>query len=225
MKLNPKTVEMLKNFSTINQSIYIKPGNIIKTIAANKALIARAEIPDTFERPFGIYNLSQFLSCLSVCDDPELEFDDDLVHIKDNKNPVSFDYYYCDPNVILVPPEKELVLPSVDLEFSLNGGELNRALKAMAILELNEIAVIGDGNSLILEVLNGKTTNQSTKTSVYRVELGSTHKNFRAVFKGENLKMMNADFDVILCAKGISKFTASDITYYVTVEANSSYWN
>jgi hypothetical protein len=42
MKINNKTLNILKNFATINPSIIVKPGNTLKTISSSKTILARA---------------------------------------------------------------------------------------------------------------------------------------------------------------------------------------
>lgn len=41
MKLSARTINILKNFSTINPSIVLKPGNTVTTISTNKTIMAR----------------------------------------------------------------------------------------------------------------------------------------------------------------------------------------
>ena len=61
MKIGQKTITLLKNFSSINQSLYITKGNVIRTMSEMKSVIAEVEVQEMFPRDFGIYNLNQFL--------------------------------------------------------------------------------------------------------------------------------------------------------------------
>ena len=79
MKLSEKTLQVLKNFSNINQSILIRPGNVIKSVTELKTIFARAEVPETFEQEFAIYDLPQFLGTISLFSDPELDFHEKYV--------------------------------------------------------------------------------------------------------------------------------------------------
>ena len=58
MKISNKTLDVLKNFSEINQSILITQGNKIKTVSALKNILAHAEVEETFPKDFAIYQLS-----------------------------------------------------------------------------------------------------------------------------------------------------------------------
>ena len=76
MKLSNDTREVLKNFSTINQNLLVKNGNVINTMSAMKNIVSRATIPDTFNQEFAIYDLNEFLSALSLFKDPSMAFDE-----------------------------------------------------------------------------------------------------------------------------------------------------
>ena len=55
--ITPRTVEILKNFCTINKSIVIKPGNQIATLSINKNILAIADVEETFDSEIAIYDL------------------------------------------------------------------------------------------------------------------------------------------------------------------------
>ena len=81
MKLSEKTLNILKNFSSINQSILVKQGNKLRTISVAKNILAEAEIKEEFPRDFAIYDLNQFLNGLSLHQSPDLDFTDET-HLK-----------------------------------------------------------------------------------------------------------------------------------------------
>ena len=217
MKINNKTLNILKNFATINPSIIVKPGNILKTMSSSKTILARAEVPDTFEYPFAIYNLSQFIGCISMFTDPDLDFNESSVTISDAKN--EFVYYYADSSIILTAPEKDITIPTVDAEFKISATDIPSVTKALSILELTEIAFVGDGNNIMIQAADTK----NLSSNKYSVKVGATDKVFKAIFKPENLKMVSDDYIVTLSSKGISKFVGTEVTYYVAIEATSTF--
>ena len=75
MKLTQDAYQVMKNLSTINLSLYVFPGNKLKTVSENKTVIAEVELQDSFSKEFGIYDLNQFLGVVSLFDNPDLEFD------------------------------------------------------------------------------------------------------------------------------------------------------
>lgn len=217
MKINNKTLNILKNFATINPSIIVKPGNILKTISSSKTILARAEVPDTFEYPFAIYNLSQFIGCISMFTDPDLDFDESSVTISDGKNKIV--YHYADSSIILAPPEKDINIPSVDTEFKISATDIPSVAKALSILELTEIAFVGDGDNIFIQAIDSK----NPSSNQYSVKVGATDKVFKAIFKPDNLKMVPDDYVVTLSSKGLSKFVGTEATYYVAIEATSTF--
>jgi hypothetical protein len=217
MKINNKTLNILKNFATINPSIIVKPGNILKTISSSKTILARAEVPDTFEYPFAIYNLSQFIGCISMFTDPDLDFDESSVTISDAKNKIV--YHYADSSIILAPPDKDINIPSVDAEFKISATDIPSVAKALSILELTEIAFVGDGDNIFIQAVDSK----NPSSNQYSVKVGATDKVFKAIFKPDNLKMIPDDYIVTLSSKGLSKFTGTEATYYVAIEATSTF--
>ena len=72
MKFSERTLTILKSFSTINKSILMKEGNTLRTITPEKTLIASATIPDQLPSEACIYDLSRFLSILSLHTSPDV---------------------------------------------------------------------------------------------------------------------------------------------------------
>ena len=105
MKLSEKTLSLLKNFSTINQSILFKQGTKLRTISVMKNILAEATINQELPKDFGIYDLGQFLNGLSLHNNPELNFENDgNVVIKEGRSRSK--YFFADPSVIITQPEK-----------------------------------------------------------------------------------------------------------------------
>ena len=57
MKLSNETVNVLRNFSDINQNILFKEGNKLNTISTMKNIMAKAEIKESIEQEFGVYDV------------------------------------------------------------------------------------------------------------------------------------------------------------------------
>ena len=129
MKLSEKTLSLLKNFGSINQSILFKEGNKLRTISVMKNILAEAEIAEDIPQDFGIYDLNQFLNSLSVSQSPELDFSNNQ-YVMIRGSDTKAKYFFADPSVIVSPPEKEISLPTEDLCFELNTQQLDRLLKS-----------------------------------------------------------------------------------------------
>ena len=106
MKLSDITLELLKNFAGINNSILVKQGSKLRTISVAKNILAEADISEDFPKDVAIYDLNQFLNGLSLHQDPNLDFSEDTyLTIREGKRRVK--YFFADPQVIVTPPEKK----------------------------------------------------------------------------------------------------------------------
>lgn len=218
MKLDNRTLQVLKNFSSINPSILFRAGNTIKTITPTKTILAKATLEQEFPSSFAIYDLNRFLSVLSLFDEPDLEIGEKSVVIKSGRKKVN--YVFADPNTIVAPKDdKQINFPAADVSFELTNEALADVTKALGVLRQPEIAVVGDGTTISLQ-----TTNSKDPTSdVYSVEVGETDKNFTFIFKAENLRLLPETYTVDIASAGISRFTSSDVEYFIAIEANSKF--
>jgi len=220
MKLTAKTFQVLKNFSSINQSIYFTQGNKIRTISPMKTIMAEATVQEMFPRDFGIYDLNQFLGVLSLFEEPDLDFDTSYLTVS-SEDKAKSDYFYADKSMIVVPPDKTLDLPDTPISFTLSDGVLRRVLQAANVLGLPEIVVRGDGEEISIRAMNTKNTTSNS----FNYTVGVTDKKFSMVFKVENLKLQQGAYDVTISSKGISQFKATDgnLIYTIVNESSSSY--
>ena len=220
MKLSDKTLSVLKNFSTINQSILFKQGNKLRTISVMKNILAEANISEEIPKDFGIYDLSQFLNGLSLHQSPELDFGNDG-HVVIKEGRMRSKYFFADPNVIITPPEKAIDLPSEDVSFELRTEQLDKLLKAAAIYQLPDLAVIGEAGVVKLLVRDKKNDTSND----FSVIVGETDKQFSFNFKIENIKILPGTYDVIVSQKLLSRFVSKnhDLTYYIALEPDSTF--
>jgi hypothetical protein len=220
MKLSDKTLSVLKNFSTINQSILFKQGNRLRTISVMKNILAEATISEELPKDFGIYDLNQFLNGLGLHQNPELDFvNEGHVVIKEGR--MRSKYFFADPNVIITPPEKAITLPSEDVSFELRTEQLDKLLKAAAIYQLPDLAVVG-GEGVVKILVRDKKNDTSNDFSIV---VGETDKEFSFNFKVENIKILPGTYDVIVSQKLLSRFTSKnhDLLYYIALEPDSSF--
>jgi len=219
MKLSTETLSVLKNFASINSGIEFKQGNIIRTMSSGKTVLAKATIKDDFPQDFCVYDLNQFLLVHSLHKDSELTFDDSNVIFKSGRS--STKYRKTAKEMIVTPPEKTLVLPSVDVSFTLTEEDMNSILKSAAALQSPNIAVESDGDKIFLTAYNA--TDDAAHTNSIEVSDGNGN-TFKMVFLTENLKMITGTYDVEISAKGLSSFTNKnvDIQYFVATESKYS---
>ena len=141
MNLSNETVSVLKNFSTINQNLVIKSGNNISTISAQKNIVAKATVKETFPKDFAIYDLNEFLAALSLFQKPDLEFRNDFVVITENGSAAkSLKYWYSDPSVVTTTT-KDITMPECEVSFSLDNNMLSDVQKAAAVIGVPDMVL------------------------------------------------------------------------------------
>lgn len=220
MKLSDKTLSVLKNFSSINQSILFKGGSKLRTISVMKNILAEAEVEEDFPKDFGIYDLNQFLQSLDLHQNPELDFsENEHVLIREGKSLSK--YFFADPNVIVTPPDKSISLPSQDVCFVLSTDQLAKILKAASVLQLPDLSVIGE-NGVVKLVARDKKNDTSNDFSV---DVGETDSTFSFNFKVENIKILPGSYEVVISSKLLSRFQSKDhkLTYYIALEPDSTF--
>ena len=217
MKFSNDTLNVLKSFTAINKSILLTEGNVIKTITPEKTLIAIAEVPDTMPSQACVYDLSRFLSILSLYNEPDVEFGDKYFVISEGKRRTK--YVYADISMIHTPPEKDITLPSEDVVVNVSEGDLSSVLKAAGVLQFSEVAFVGEGGTCYLKAIDSSNENADD----FGVEIGETDDTFKVIIKTDNLKLLPLDYQVTICSKGISEFKGKGVTYSVAIDSKSTY--
>ena len=221
MKLSEKTISLLENFSSINQSILVKKGSKLRTISVMKNILAEADVDENFERDFGIYDLPQFLNGVNLMKDPDLDLKNETYMIIREGKSTRVKFAFADPDVIISPPEKEMSLPSSDVTFQLDSVQLGKLLKASQVYQLPDLSAIGNGKEVVLVVSDRKNDNSNEYTLV----VGKTEQTFEFNFKIENIKLIPGSYDVQISKKNLAKFTNSNynLDYFIALEPDSTY--
>jgi hypothetical protein len=223
MKMNSNTLVILKNFSLINEGVFIKKGNVIETISKQKNILAKAKVSEDFQSDFGIYDLNNFLGVLSLCKDPDIEFDEKNILIKGFGGKSQIKYRKAAKEMILVPPEKSINMGSVDIHFSLSAEEIAWVTRVASTLSSPNIAFVSDGKQIYIESYN--TKDDSAHINTTEISSGGNGKSYRMIFATENMKFIEGSYDVKISQKGIGHFVNSNvpIEYWVMSETGSKY--
>ena len=222
MKLSEHTIEVLKNFATINQNLVIKEGSTLTTMSAMKNIVAKADVEESFDKEVAIYDLNEFLASISLFTSPVLEFNDGFVTIKEENSPKnSLKYFYSDPSVV-TSPNKTITMPSKEVSFKLGGEDLNKLKRAAGVIGAPDLVLEKTNTGSFLTVKDKK--NDTANTFSLDVNTQSDG-NFNFYFKVENLKVMDGDYDVEISSKNISHLSSKskDVEYWVALEPESSY--
>ena len=215
MKLSDTTLEVIKNFSSINQSILFKPGKKLSTISANRTVLAIANLDQEIDNEFGIYELGKFLGVLNLLKDPSIDSSTQVLKIRAENKTIR--YTCADPRTFRVPPEGEYELGNIFVQFTLEPDVFSSVLKAISILGHSQFGILGENGKLMLQALN--TDNPSG--DIYSVEIGETDKDFLATISRDCLRMLPGRYEVKINADGMSAFISDRVTYYIPLQDSS----
>ena len=221
MKLSESTINVLKNFATINAGMQFKEGSVVRTISKGQNVLGKATVAEAFEKDFVIYDLNRFLSLCGSLTDPEIVINSDSNNLTIKSGTSKTTYGLADESMIVAPPAKELKVENAEVNFRLTKEDMSQVLKLSGILGLPNIAVIGDGTSISISALDVKNADSDD----FSIKVGETTANFKLIFVTENLKMIAGTYDVAISSKGISHFkhTTDQVEYWIATEAGSKY--
>ena len=224
MKLSTQTLSILKNFGNINQGIYFRNGKKLRTISPQQNILAQAEIDEEIPSDFGIYDLNNFLSVVTLHkEEPSFEFDDKHIYVIGNNNRSKIKYRFCDPSMIVVPPEKGISVPDPKITFELTSDDFTWIMRAASVLSSPNIAVESDGSVVNIVTMNVK--DDSAHTDCLKISDGDGSR-YRMIYKTENLtKILPGTYTVEVSTKGVSYFKSQSmkLEYWVAVESGSNY--
>ena len=188
--LSEDTINVLKNFATINPNLVFTPGQKVKTISEAKTIMAQADIVEDMPREFGIYDLNEFLSVYNLVEQPSLEFEDKSVLINGANNQVV--RYFFSETEILTTPQKDIQMPDAELGFTLTDEILNQIRKAAAVLGHTELSLKGDNGVITASVVDTKD-NTSNSFSYELDRDNACVESFNFIVSIPNLKLLRTE--------------------------------
>lgn len=222
MEISATTVNILKNFASINSNIVIKPGSRIMTVAEARNVLAVAEVPENFESDVGIYDLQEFLNILSLVDAPTLRFDANHMNICGDGGRTKITYFYADTD-ILTSPNKPIDMPSREISFNLDQATLVNIKRSAQVLGHGHLSIEPSDGAIKLSVVDL----ENNTGNVYSVEVDGEYSkdNFKFILNISNLKMLTGDYKVSISKKLVAEFVNPDqkITYWIALEKSSEY--
>lgn len=218
MKLSEFALTALKNFSTINDGIVLRPGSKIRTVNEDETVWGQAEVEDVFPVEFGIYDLSNFLGNISALDNPDVEFSNEK-EVKLSDKDFTLIYKGHLPSLITSPaPNKKIGFENPEVVFDLSKDTLAKLLKLSAMNKLPFITLVGDesGN---LRLQTHETNNPDSNLAYITV---GTHSGepFTTTFKVDLLKIILDDYVVELKKDVVAKFSSKNrkLEYFISPE-------
>lgn len=214
MNLNKQTIEIMKNFATINQGVIFKEGNVLRTMSVMRNIFARAVVTDTFPREFAVYDLPEFISTMSLFDTPSFKFEDKYIAISSDTNRIK--YYYSSPTVVVAPPDKEMKMKGVDVSLKITQDQLEQIQRAAAVMKLKDLAITNKG----VVVFNANAPGNQYEIDV---PVLTEIENLNIVIPVDNLKLIPADYDVNIASAGMFQFVSTtpglNLEYFIAILA------
>jgi hypothetical protein len=223
MELSENTLQILRNFSGINQNLLIKSGSNIKTISEARNVVATADVTENFEKDFGIYDLSEFIGVMGLVDTPTLKFEDDFVTVSDSSGRSKVKYFYAAEET-LTSPAKDVTMPDGDVKFTLDNETLNKLKKAASTLGHSEVSIKANNGVLSLSIVES----QNVTSNAFSIDIDGDFKQdavFNFIISISNLKILPGDYDVEISSKLITQFKHKELPlkYWIALEKTSTY--
>jgi hypothetical protein len=222
MELSENTLQVLKNFSTINQNVLIRQGNTIKTISEARNVLATAVVDAEFPQDVGIYDLNEFIGVLGLVDTPRLKFQEESVIVGDSSGRSKVKYFFS-PEETLTFPQKDINMPEGDVKFTLDNDTLNKLKRAASTLGHSEVSISGKDGVLSLSIVES----QNSTSNAFSIDIDGefTNDNFNFILSIANLKILPGDYDVSISSKLISNFSHKelDLNYWIALEKTSTF--
>lgn len=216
MKLSKETLTLIKNYSAISPNLVLKPGKKLSTIHLQNKILANANIVEDFPLQFPIYDLGDFLSVLSIFNDPDLDFSEKYLTIKEGN--AELKYFASSLNNMKCPPEKEFGFEDIIVEFELTGALFNIIPKTAGVLKVNDFSIAGDGSSINIVIADKKNATSNS----YSTKIGTTTSTFKINIAIDNFKMLPGDYLVSINKKAMRlQSKTSDLVYFVALEFDS----
>jgi len=189
MQLSDQTLNILSNFKTIQPNIVFREGNVIKTMADAKNIMATAKIDMEIDQEFGIYDLNEFLATLNLVDSPALDLKKDHAVIRSTSGRSRIKYFFSDPDM-LTSPSKDISMPSSEVTFVLDADTLSKLKKAAATLGHETMTITPTDGALELSVVDP----ENSTSNAFSIDLaGEFEGDFKFVMNLNNLKLMHTD--------------------------------
>lgn len=208
MQFNKEIIDILKNFSLINQSILFKEGNRISTVSPQKDIMATVEIQENIPRDFAIYDLNEFLGILSLMPNCTANFTDSQIILTNKSSKVK--YTFAHESTIVSATYKDIPVPkeSIITEFELSYETFNNIIKASSILKFEDIMIEGTDGKIEIRAVNKK--NESSSSYVYTVEnvILPFTSNFKKKFIINSFKLKESNYLITVPTMNLLKFTS-----------------
>ena len=214
MKLTNKTLQVLKNFASINNGLMIKQGSKQRTVSLTRDILAEVELDQEFPVEFAIYDLNGFLALLSTFDesgDADIDFKKTHLIISSGKRKLK--YFYASPEVIFSPPDG-LELDSCDENFTLALDDL-KIIQKMFNFGMTMLSIKSDGSTIKIRATNP----ENPSSTEFDVDIDQALPVCDASFDISLMKVIQDEYNVGINENSIHmKNKAGDLNYWIVLK-------
>lgn len=195
MKLTQNTKLLLKNFASINQSIVIKPGNLLNTSDVSGILHAQALVEEEFPKQMDIYNLHLLLNMVSAIPDAELTPEDKQIIISGNQ--AEYRYLYAAPGILKSPPIRDSSFVWDEIfSTKITTDDFKSITKAVGITGINQLNIYVDSGDVYISLHDKKSAGNS-----FKMLIGKTDSDFNIWSKTEHLNFVPGEYRMTVCKR------------------------
>ena len=216
MQISSETIQILKNFASINNSIVIRPGDIISTVANGTSIFARAQVAEHFPKEVLIYELGSLLALLTIKENQEVDFGDKSLTI--SKDGGQFEYFYAGPDIVKGAPSGTIEVDEY-YKFKLTAEDVAMINKAAAITSAPHLSITCTDQTVTLSVHNRK--NRSANN--FKRTLGTGLENFDVFIAIENFKIIPDAYEVTVSRRNFIhlKHETKNLQYWIACDPDS----
>jgi hypothetical protein len=220
--ISPVTQKILKNFSSIANSLLLSPGTTQRTVLQSKSVFAVAELPEAWPKETALYDLSLFVGAASQFDKPAVTFEKDAMVIAQDVPGAKLrvQYRYSDPSVIEVAPTKTLPNDNEAVSFTMSSYTMNTIKKMASLLKLTHFVVTASKNGVQFTADDPKIPN-SHQFSIDLVKSDVTVND--AAFK-RSMRFQLAHFAYLMDGDYEVRMSTWKYAYFVNKNAPVSYY-
>jgi len=220
MKISASTISFFKNFSTINQSIVIKPGNQLATMDNGISIRAMVTVPEEFPHRVAIYDLQKFLGILAMMGDCEVEFKENKAVLKQGKQKVNF--MYSNANLIKEASTKR---PKSNEVFTatLTDKDILSIIKSSAVLASDVLSIVGENGVATLYIGTPKSDNYGSSADSFQLDLGPCEKEFDLRIPMEIFKVIPGAYKLVVDSNLFIHLASVDtsLEYWIAAQPDS----
>jgi len=221
MQISKETFEIMKNFSAINNSLWVSEETVLKTISVAENIIGIYDTEETFPQ-WQLYNSVPFISMVNLFDlsNVDFEFGDKAVVIKMPGTRATIVY----DSVDLIPKLANLKDSSVykqfdkyDAKFTLTSDKISMIQKAANILGLPDMNIkMKEGKGLVLI-----TDEEDPDSNVMKMAI-TGEGDCEVTVMVKNLQVLSGDYTVSVSSDTLANFHHDKQPLFYIIAAKKS---